>query len=138
MYEFHGWACVRYHPHDTDETKQAECWARVVEKIRAIEESTGVSATAGFTGDEVIAWHGLQSRRGDAWPVRLLRVIGEEAPGSYGLVHTRDFEDPDVEARNGFRVWALRRGIVEEESDPHLSPFVPKCEDPFDAERPER
>ncbi len=138
MYEFHGWACVRYHAHDTDEAKQAAAWARVVARLRALEARTGISSTAGFPGDEVIAWHGLQSAKGDDWPLALLTLIGEEAPGSYGLLYARDFRDPDREAQNVFRVYTLRRGVVEEEAgDPFLSPFQPRCEDPFDPERPE-
>ncbi|HJL16286.1 MAG TPA: Imm7 family immunity protein [Sandaracinaceae bacterium LLY-WYZ-13_1] len=137
MYEFHGWACVRYHTHDTDETKQRAAWDRVVERLRALEARTGIAASAGFLSDEVIVWHGLQSQRGDAWPVELLRLIGEEAPGSYGILYARDYEDPDPEAANAFRVYALRRGVLEEETDPFLSPFVPRCEDPYDPSRPE-
>ncbi|MCB9593022.1 MAG: hypothetical protein H6719_09845 [Sandaracinaceae bacterium] len=137
MYEFHGWACVRYHAHDTDPVKQADAWGRVVSRLRELERQTGIHATAGFTDDEVIAWHGLQTRRGDAWPLQLLRLIGEEAEGSYGLLYARDFEDPDEPSRNRFRVWALRRGVVEEETDPFLSPFQPRCEDPLDPTRPD-
>ncbi len=137
MYEFHGWACVRYHTHDTDETKQAAAWTRVVERLKELEARTGIRAAAGFRDDEVIAWHGLQSHRGDAWPLQLLRIIGEEAPGSYGLLWARDFGDPDPDARNRFRVYTLRRGFVDEEADPFLSPFQPRCEDAYDPDRPE-
>lgn len=137
MYEFHGWAAVRYHTHDTDEAKQAAAWKRVVERLRALEEETGIRAAAGFTDDEVIAWHGLQSHKGADWPLALLRLIGEEAPGSYGLLFTRDFVEKDPDARNRFRVFALRRGCVDEEADPFLSPFQPRCEDAYDPDRPE-
>jgi len=135
MYEFHGWACVRYHTHDTDETKQRAAWDRVVARLKALEAKTGIAASAGFTSDEVIAWHGLQSRKGDDWPLALLTLIGEEAPGSYGLLWARDYADPAYE--NDFRVYVLRRGVVEQERDPFLSPFVPRCEDEFDPSRPD-
>lgn len=137
MYEFHGWACVRYHTHDTDEAKQKAAWARVVARLKALEAKTGVAASAGFTSDEVIAWHGLQSRKGSDWPLALLRLIGEEAPGSYGLLWARDYDDPDPERENAFRVYTLRRGVVEEQADPFLSPFVPRCEDEYDPTRPD-
>jgi len=135
MYEFHGWACVRYHTHDTDEAKQRAAWDRVIARLKALEARTGIAASAGFTSDEVIAWHGLQSRKAGDWPLALLRLIGEEAPGSYGLLFARDYADPQRD--NEFVVYALRRGVVEREVDPFLSPCVPRCEDEYDPSRPD-
>ncbi|KAI9133884.1 hypothetical protein [Acaryochloris sp. CCMEE 5410] len=41
MFEFHGWAVIHYHTHDTDGIKQDECW-RKVEKYG----SPGISVVA--------------------------------------------------------------------------------------------
>jgi Immunity protein 7 len=47
---------------------------------------------------------------------------------SYGLLYTRDDEDPAHE--HTFRVFVLARGTLTERADPFLSPFVPGVEDP--------
>ena len=46
-----------------------------------------------------------------------------------------DDEASSAEERNGFRIWVLRRGEVSEHVDQLLSPFVPRCEDPYDPSR---
>ena len=50
----------------------------------------------------------------------LYQLIGEIAPGSYGLLYTRD--DENLEGYdNEFRVKVLARGQLKEQSDPFLS-----------------
>ncbi|GHI03915.1 Imm7 family immunity protein [Streptomyces cellostaticus] len=51
------------------------------------------------------------------------------APGSYGLLHVRDDEDPGHE--NEIRVLRLARGTLTEHTEPLLSLCVPTLEDPF-------
>ncbi|MET8945147.1 Imm7 family immunity protein [Streptomyces sp. NPDC004542] len=68
--------------------------------------------------------------------IRLRRIVdglrahvGSVAPGSYGLIHIRDDEDPGHE--NEVRDLRLVRGTVTEHTETLLSPCVPTREDPF-------
>lgn len=60
--------------------------------------------------------------------INLYQFIADQAPGSYGLLYTRD--DEDIEGYdNEFRVFVLARGIIQQKEDVLLSPFVPIVED---------
>ncbi|MEU5093199.1 Imm7 family immunity protein [Streptomyces sp. NPDC020996] len=50
------------------------------------------------------------------------------APGSYGLLHVRDDEEPGHE--NDVRVLKLVRGMVTHHTETLLSPYMPTVEDP--------
>ncbi|MFD7445634.1 Imm7 family immunity protein [Streptomyces sp. NPDC059909] len=51
------------------------------------------------------------------------------APGSFGLLHVRDDEDPGHE--NDVRVFGRVRGTVTEHAESLLSPCIPTPEDPL-------
>ncbi|MEU1326663.1 Imm7 family immunity protein [Streptomyces microflavus] len=55
--------------------------------------------------------------------------VAEVAPGSYGLLHVRDDEDPGHE--NEVRVLRLVRGRITQHTETLLSPCIPTVEDPF-------
>ncbi|MFF0055414.1 Imm7 family immunity protein [Streptomyces microflavus] len=59
----------------------------------------------------------------------LFEHVAEVAPGSYGLLHVRDDEDPGHE--NEVRVLRLVRGRVTQHTETLLSPCIPTVEDPF-------
>jgi Immunity protein 7 len=56
--------------------------------------------------------------------VRLYKAIAATAPGSYGILYTRD---DDVS--NSWDRWVMRRGEVHREQDQDLSPHVGLVED---------
>ncbi|MNI89945.1 hypothetical protein D3C73_1474150 [compost metagenome] len=60
--------------------------------------------------------------------IKLYRLIGERAPGSYGVLYERDDEDTNG-FDNEFRVFVLARGKFQEKKDTLLSPCVPVVED---------
>lgn len=128
MYEFHGWARIVHDPRGADDDEQLACLSRVRERVREVADP-GLVIETQHNGADFLSWHGEHNHRGDAWPERLLRSIGEAAPGSYGLLYVLDDEDPTND--NRFRVLALRRGDIVEASDELLSPFIPTCEDGF-------
>jgi hypothetical protein len=74
-------------------------------------------------------WFNGQRNHPRAGPLNLLRFIGEQAPGAYGVLFVRD-DDDDERHLDEFRVWRLARGKVQEFCDPFLSPCVPTIEDP--------
>ncbi len=62
----------------------------------------------------------------------LFNIIKTIAPGSYGLIYTRDIDDPII--GNEFKVWKLAKGELEEMNDPFLSPCIPVIEDEEEAD----
>lgn len=62
-----------------------------------------------------------------------LRRIAEIAPGSYGIMHIHDDEDP--KSVNSFNKLTLKRGKIEESIDNDLSPYIPVLEDEYDQTR---
>jgi len=134
MFEFHGWAVVRYDTHDTDEADQRHALDAVLSLARGHGQRSLITSFR-HNGCEGLAWNGQHNRRRDGWPVELLKQIAELAPGSYGVLYVIDDEAVAAEDRNAFRVWVLRRGSVSEQADQLLSPFVPRCEDRYDPSR---
>jgi hypothetical protein len=134
MFEFHGWAVIRYHTHDTDLNEQRRSVDAVRSLARSHQHAPLISSFA-HNGCEGLSWHGTHNRRGGAWALELLKQIGSIAPGSYGVLYVLDDEASAREERNGFGIWVLRRGEVSKHADELLSPFVPRCEDPHDPSR---
>ncbi|MCZ9355091.1 immunity 7 family protein [Streptomyces mutabilis] len=61
--------------------------------------------------------------------VALFEHVAVVAPGSYGLLHVIDDEEPEHE--NEVRVLRLVRGRVTQHTEALLSPYIPTVEDPF-------
>ncbi|MFF3068112.1 Imm7 family immunity protein [Kitasatospora sp. NPDC057904] len=61
--------------------------------------------------------------------VAFFREVGQLAPGSYGLLHIRDDEEPGRE--NEVTVVRMVRGRLSTHTELLLSPCIPVLEDPF-------
>ncbi|GIO83997.1 hypothetical protein J25TS5_09290 [Paenibacillus faecis] len=85
-----------------------------------------------YNGQDSILISGLHNHK-SSYVVEIFKWIAEHTVGSYGLLYTRDDEDPVDE--NRFVVWKLARGELRKETDPFLSPCIPKIEDEFDPTR---
>lgn len=131
MFEFHGWAVVRYHTYGTDAALQDRCWRALEKRARRVE--TGLVRLQRHNGCDSLLIAGQHNHRGD-YVIDLFRWVGQNAPGSYGLLYVRDDEDASrgPDHTNDFRVWRLCRGTLSELADPFLSPCIPTVEDPFD------
>lgn len=85
--------------------------------------------------DGILHLSSVRNHRGSQLTaVDVLTWLAEHGPGSYGLVYLHDDEDlsrTSNDHSNEFRVWRLRRGLVEELSDPFFSPIIPSL-DPND------
>lgn len=134
MFEFHGWASIHYHTHDTNSELQKHCWQQLVEHIATIpNELIRLQYYNGCYSAIVAGQHNHHSE----YVIDLFRWIAVNAPGSYGLLYIRDDEDcsSDGVYSNCFRVWRLCRGTLTECDDPFLSPAIPTVEDPYDESR---
>jgi len=133
MFEFHGWAVLRWHESLPGSEEQMLAIRQAVEAARS-ECST---AALSMSGNDLTVVHvrGLRNHR-VASIQRLFDVVAEQAPLSYGLLYIRDQEDPrGPEFANAFRVWRLALGQLTELADPFLSPCVPTIEPPYDPRR---
>lgn len=134
MFEFHGWASVSYHTHDTDRTLQDECWCAVEQHVRDLDSE--LIRTLRYNGRDLLVVAGQHNHRAE-YVVELFRWLAEHAPGAYGLLYIRDDEDTSRggDYSNVFRAWKLCRGTLSELDDPFLSPCIPTVEDEYDHKR---
>jgi hypothetical protein len=131
-YEFHGWATIRYHTHDTDGKLQDECWKVIEEHIPSLPVPKMVHLQR-YNGCDSLHIAGQHNHKGSAYVIELFKWIAKIAPGSYGILYVQDAEDEKY--HNEFRVWRLCRGELKEYDDPFLSPYVPIVEDEYDESR---
>ncbi|TWU14723.1 hypothetical protein CA54_35920 [Symmachiella macrocystis] len=134
MFEFHGWARVQYHTHNTDSILQDRCWDNLVEYVKTIPNEL-VSLNRYNMCDSVFV-NGQHNHRSE-YVIELFQWIADNSLGSYGILYIRDDEDHSrlSDFENCFRVWRLCRGTLSEHDDPFLSPAIPTVEDPYDPSR---
>ena len=81
-----------------------------------------------MNGEPFIHLGGYSNHRSSPDVAELFEQVAVVAPGSYGLLHVRDDEEPDRE--NEVRVLRLVRGVVTQHTEALLSPCIPTVEDP--------
>jgi hypothetical protein len=132
MFEYHGWVNVlesaTASDDDYDDGRLRELVRGIERRIREIN-SPYLLDLRWMNGAVFVHFGGIPNHR-DAEIVEFFREVGERAPGSYGLLHVRDDEDPG----RGNEVLVIRmvRGMSTEHSEPLLSPCIPVLEDPFE------
>ncbi|MFE7594760.1 Imm7 family immunity protein [Kitasatospora sp. NPDC057512] len=133
MFEYHGWIKVLESASADDEEWDDDRLRLVVggleERVREID-SPYLLDLRWMNGEVFVHFGGFANHRDTRIPA-FFREVGERAPGSYGLLHVRDDEDPGRE--NEVLVLRMARGQVSEHTDPLLSPCIPVLEDPFRA-----
>ncbi|MFF4384637.1 Imm7 family immunity protein [Kitasatospora sp. NPDC001547] len=131
MFEYHGWIKVLENASADDEEHDDDRFRLVVagieERIREIDNRYLLDLRW-MNGEVFVHFGGFANHR-DAEIPAFFREVGERAPGSYGLLHVRDDEDPGHE--NEVLVIRMVRGQVSEHADSLLSPCIPVLEDPF-------
>jgi hypothetical protein len=127
VFQYHGWAALR----STADAVDDEPPLRLTEIHALVDKLAGYALMdlRPMNGAYYIHMGGSPNRRGThgSAVIELLRKIGQLAPGSYGLLHVYDDEDPQHD--NSFRVLRLVRGVVTEHADTLLSPVIPTLED---------
>ncbi|MGW7331123.1 Imm7 family immunity protein [Streptomyces sp. NPDC054840] len=128
MFEYHGWITVRESATDDEDPTRA---AEIVEGLRRrIDEiASPYLLDLRWMNGELFLHIGGFSNHCRPEILDLFRHVGTVAPGSYGLLHLLDDEDPRHE--NEVRVLRLVRGNVAEYTESSLSPCIPVLEDPF-------
>ncbi|MFB8395818.1 Imm7 family immunity protein [Streptomyces yangpuensis] len=134
MFEYHGWINVQESA-DADEDSDGgignDGLRRIAGAVAArIEEvaGPGLLDLRWMNGELFVHLGGLRNHR-DPEALAFFGEVGRLAPGSYGVMHVRDDEDPGRE--NEVRVLRMVRGRVQEDVEAALSPCIPVLEDPY-------
>ncbi|MEV7017098.1 Imm7 family immunity protein [Streptomyces sp. NPDC093991] len=128
MFEYHGWITVRETATDDDEPRLRQ----IVDELHlhlAQMESPYLLDLRWMNGEPFIHLGGFSNHRSSPDVVELFEHVAVVAPGSYGLLHVIDDEEPEHE--NEVRVLRLVRGRVTHHTEALLSPYIPTVEDPF-------
>jgi len=131
MYEFHGWAVLRYHTHDTDEQLQDKAFNKFTKYIAEIDNMK-LSMLKRYNGQDSFLISGIHNHKSE-YVIDIYKWIAINLPGSYGLLYIHD--DEDIENDNRFIVWKLARGVLKKDNDFLLSPCVTTVEDEYDPTR---
>ncbi|KGE19581.1 Imm7 family immunity protein [Paenibacillus wynnii] len=130
MFEFHGWATVHESTTEADAGNLDLIAKNIQNFVANLHWDSGLLKVYPANGAYHLSVGGLLNRKGTEAEeiIKLFQFIAQQAPGSYGLLYTRD--DEDIEGfDNEFRVFILARGRIEHKKDAFLSPFVPIVED---------
>ncbi|MEE1788796.1 Imm7 family immunity protein [Streptomyces sp. SP17BM10] len=131
MFEYHGWINV-LESADADDGSHDDARLRLIveridERIRELDSPYLVDLRWMNAG-AFVHLGGCPNHRDDSI-VAFFREVGQLAPGSYGLLHVRDDEEPDRE--NEVTVIRMVRGRLSTHTEPLLSPCIPVLEDPY-------
>ncbi|WP_369175824.1 Imm7 family immunity protein [Streptomyces mutabilis] len=129
MFEYHGWIKVRETATDDDDEPRLR---QIVDELHlhlAQMDSPYLLDLRWMNGEPFIHLGGYSNHRSSPDVVELFERVAVVAPGSYGLLHVMDDEDPEHE--NEVRVLRLVRGRVTQHTEALLSPYIPTVEDPF-------
>ncbi|MEC3981425.1 immunity 7 family protein [Amycolatopsis sp. H20-H5] len=132
MFEYHGWVTIGDSATGDDDAALLE---RLVDRVgRAIRDFADFDLLdlRWVNGVPVLHLGGLDKHGSTVGPelIDLFTRVGELAPGSYGLLHVWDDQDPLHD--NEFRVHRMARGQVVEQADTHLSPVTPTLLDGYE------
>lgn len=129
MFEYHGWITVRESAAADEEDDARLC--RIIDELqlRIATMASPYLLDLRWMNGEPFLHLGGNSNHQSPDVLDLFKHVATVAPGSYGLLHIRDDEDPGHE--NQVRVLRLARGTVTEHTEMLLSPCIPTLEDPF-------
>ncbi|MFJ8275549.1 Imm7 family immunity protein [Streptomyces sp. NPDC094154] len=112
MFEYHGWITVRETAADDEDEPRLR---QIVDELRlriAQMDSPYLLDLRWMNGEPFIHLGGYSNHRSSPDVVELFEHVAAVAPGSYGLLHVRDDEEPDH--GDDVRVLKLVRGMVAE------------------------
>ena len=129
MFEYHGWITVRETAANDDDETRGGLLVAELRRHSAQWPSPYLLDLRGMTGAPYTHLGGSSNHRSSPDVVGLFEHVAVVAPGSYGLLHFHDDEEPDRE--NEIRVLRLVRGTITQHREALLSPYIPTVEDPF-------
>ncbi|MFE1825069.1 Imm7 family immunity protein [Streptomyces yangpuensis] len=131
MFEYHGWINVQESADAADDTLGSDGLRRIAGAVAARTAEIagpGLLDLRWMNGALFLHLGGFRNHR-DPEVLAFFGEVGRLAPGSYGVMHVRDDEDPGRE--NEVRVLRMVRGRVTDGTEAALSPCIPVLEDPY-------
>lgn len=131
MHEFHAWVGLADSPFEDDPDRMAAAIDELRHFVGTYSWPDASFDIKNLNGRHFFTATGYVNRRRDEGKHLdlSLSMICRLLPGSWGLVYERDDEMPDPPGPNAFRVRVIARGVIQERSDPFLSPCQPVIED---------
>ncbi len=127
MFEFHGWIVINHHPKDINLNLQNECFKNCEAYINKHPDLIDSNyKLVSHNGMHTFLISGLHNHFKN-YVKDIFIWIGENAPGSYGLLYISD--DEDKSNLEGFTVFVMKRGKLSQTKDQLLSPRIPTIED---------
>ncbi|WP_342554397.1 Imm7 family immunity protein [Paenibacillus sp. FSL R7-0652] len=129
MYQYHGWAVVLASTGDETCYEEEVIFETVEKYIKDLQPNVDVLDIKVINGQYHLWMSGLWNHEPSSkfHPVEIMKNVGIQAPGSYGMLYVYNDEHPIH--FNEFNVYVLKRGNVEEKHDPFLSPLIPVVTD---------
>lgn len=129
MYQYHGWAVVLASTGDETCYEEEVIFETVEKYIKDLQANVDVLDIKVINGQYHLWMSGLWNHEPSSkfHPVEIMKNVGIQAPGSYGMLYVYNDEHPIH--FNEFNVYVLKRGNVEEKHDPFLSPLIPVVTD---------
>jgi Immunity protein 7 len=130
MFEYHAWVTVHSSPGDEEDADLKVAFDATEREVQPLQGGTTEVNLRWVNGAAQLHISGfLNHRSGEGQQViECFQRIAKVAPGSYGVLYTRDDEDSSGR-NNEFQVVVMRRGAIFVAADNFLSPCVPVIED---------
>jgi hypothetical protein len=131
VFEYHGWITIQESTSEVDGGNLEDIINDIRDNIKESNWIHGLIDLRPINGAYHLCLSGFTNHKSQEEKdiMSLFTYIGRCAPGSYGLLYTRD--DEDISGfDNEFVVYTLARGNIALKKDIYLSPVIPTIEDP--------
>lgn len=130
MIEINGWVTIResYNEEGEDEKKLNSFLNQLKQKIKETETTNEVYELHSLNGTYQLLISIAHNHRNNEI-FEFYNWIAKNAIGSFGLLYVQDDEDKRGSNSGNFKVWRMKKGIVDELDDPFLSPVNPSVEE---------
>ncbi len=131
MININGWICIResYNDEMNDQPKLIalikSIESKIAEELNYDNEHYNLKSVNGEFYLSITIAHNHRSQH----PFEFLQWIATNSIGSYGIVYVQDDEDYLRGNENKFKVWRMKKGMLDELNDPFLSPVIPEIEE---------
>lgn len=131
MFEYHGWITIEESSSEVNQGNLINIVNGIKNEIKKHDWNHGLMDLRPINGAYHLSLSGFTNHKSPESKevMSIFTYIGEHAPGSYGLLYTRDDEDTNG-LDNEFIVYTLIRGRIAPRKDMYFSPIIPTIEDP--------
>jgi len=130
MIEINGWVTIRksFDVNGEDENKLISFLNQLKNKITEIRSTNEMYELNSLNGTHQLSISIAHNHRNNEI-FDFYKWVAKNAIGSFGLLYVQDDEDQRDKNSGTFKVWRMKKGIVDELDDPFLSPVNPMIEE---------